>query len=567
MSTTQPPTTPVTQPEPQDEIPIGAGLDFTDPNSPLAKYYLRSSHVVATVLLVGTFIILNRVPLWHTDIWGHLAFGRATVQNGWPIATEPFCAGFSDPAAPGAYANWLSQVGFYLTYALGEKIATWTGADPLAGGTEMLRLALSLLVTLKLWLLWLAFRRLTNSPGWATAGLAVVLILNLGNLWVIRPQVIGEVGAATVLLALALPTVPRRFTFTLPLLMVVWANAHGSFLMGLALLGIGCAGRIVEFIWKNGTVSPQAIWKDDSCRRWFLVVVISISAIALQNPRGPWIYSEALALSRHPNVLMMDEWQPLQFTLGMGGHWAYAVTLLIVIGGVVLHRRWFTPTQTLLLAFLVWQPLVHQRMMVWWLMACPWIALPHYAGWWTAWRKQQETPAEPEAEDPFPASFRKTLIAAMLVFVAFMWSIPMQWVMAGAPTKVEQALSQGTPLQIARDAAQGKPPGRIFASETLADFIVWMNPQRNPTCVYTHVHLFPADHWKWCRVVKDGRPGWKEVLDKWHVDMVLVEAEKHPILRQRLQEDADWTIVLDETGDTKKKDSRFRWLVAVRKKK
>jgi hypothetical protein len=558
MNTTQPQNAPPAETETTTEIPIGAGIDFTDPHSPLAPYYLHTSHVVAIGLLVVTFILLNRVPLWHTDVWGHLSFGRWIVQQGKVPTQEPFCPAFSDPQSAGLTANWLSQVGFYLAYATGAKFASGAGLDAEAGGVEMLRFTHATLVLLKLLFLWLAFLRLTQSPGWACAGLGAVLVLSLGNLAVIRPQVIGEVCVAGLLFILARKEISRGAVVCIPLLFLTWANAHGSFLMGLTLLGLAWVGRVAEVAWQQKTLAPKSFWQEPSCRRLFLALGIAVVAIGVVNPSGPWIYTEALAVARHPNVLAMDEWQPLKFTLGAGGHWAYGMTMLLLIGAVLLHRRWFSPTQTLFLAFLIWQPLLHQRMFVWWLLVFPWAVLPHYAAWGAAWAKEREIGGVP--------SFRKTLVAGMLLFLGVMWSIPLQWLLAGQPTKLEQALSDGTPLSYAKQLTQKPPQGRVFASETLADYLVWNMPEGQRECVYTHVHLFPADHWKRCLVVKFGQKDWKELLDYWQVNLILVEAELHPHLRQRLQEDKHWEILLDETGDTKKLDKRCRWLVAQRKK-
>jgi hypothetical protein len=59
-------------PQPQQDeaapAPLGAGIDFSDPNSPLARYYCRSSHVAAAVVLGLIFVFFGFVPLWHTDI-------------------------------------------------------------------------------------------------------------------------------------------------------------------------------------------------------------------------------------------------------------------------------------------------------------------------------------------------------------------------------------------------------------------------------------------------------------------------------------------------------------------
>src|SRR5262245_11071771 len=88
------------------EHPLGAGLDFTDPASPLAPYYWRSSHVAAAALLGLIFVLFSYVPLWHTDVWGHLKFGRWIVEHGRLPEREPF-HGLADPHAPALHAYWL----------------------------------------------------------------------------------------------------------------------------------------------------------------------------------------------------------------------------------------------------------------------------------------------------------------------------------------------------------------------------------------------------------------------------------------------------------------------------
>ena len=42
------------------------------------------------VALGGLFVFLSHRPLWHTDLWGHLAYGRWMWEHGALPATEPF---------------------------------------------------------------------------------------------------------------------------------------------------------------------------------------------------------------------------------------------------------------------------------------------------------------------------------------------------------------------------------------------------------------------------------------------------------------------------------------------
>src|SRR5947209_1544539 len=121
-------------PDLRPEVPtVGAGFDFTDPDSPLAGLYLRASHVAATALLAAVFLLLNFTPLWHTDVWGHLKFGQWIVRHQRLPDRDPFCP-FTQGEPAGLSYSWLGQSGLYLLYHAGERLA---GGDPLermAGG-------------------------------------------------------------------------------------------------------------------------------------------------------------------------------------------------------------------------------------------------------------------------------------------------------------------------------------------------------------------------------------------------------------------------------------------------
>ena len=58
-------------------------------------------------------------------------------------------------------------------------------------------------------------------------------------------------------------------------------------------------------------------------------------------------------------------------------------------------------------------------------------------------------------------------------------------------------------------------------------------------------HLFPPDHWTACLKVKNVAPGWRDVLDAYRVEVVLVDAADHPALIGRYDlDDTRWLIAL-----------------------
>jgi hypothetical protein len=558
---------------------LGAGIDFSNPRSALAPYYGRASHVVATLFLACIFVVLNYVPLWHTDVWGHLKFGQWIWQHGTLPRGDPFCP-YAEPSSPSIGYCWLSQVGFYAVYHLGAMLGGAESWRRMEGGVELLRFAYALLTTLRLLVLLAAFRRLTSSLPLACAGVAIVLVSNLSNIGIFRPQVVGEFLYACLLLALSGEVISRRAAIVVPVLLILWANAHGSFVIGLMLLAGCLAGRVVEIGLASQDWSLRHAWADLRVRRLLRTLGAGSVAIALVNPAGPRIFWNTYQMATQPNVNAMDEWQPLNFHLGPGGHWAYLATLVLLFGTHLRARLWFKPTALVLMVLFGLQPLWHQRSMVWWLALVPWLVLPYWPeigrrlSW--NWLRFRSVP-----------SFRKTILAAMVVLAAMAWSIPVQWALAGGPRPFGSIVSAGTPWKVtaeltATDQTGGtwvpglrqvldqyyprhEFTGGIFASETLGDYFIWSLAPRTPVFVYTHVHLLPPSHWRLCMLVRSGAPECRSILDGYHTNLVVVEPVSNPRLIQLLKQDADWVVVLDETELLTKRDKRTRLFVAVRK--
>ncbi len=133
-------TTPVEQPSPDDSFDpqeVGAGIDYTDPNSALAWLYLRTSHILFAGMLVFVFLFYGVfTPLGHTDIWGHLKYGEWIVNQRALPEKELFSA-FSDQEQPYWNFQWLSQTLFYLAYHAGELLVKGDELRQAAGGVEM----------------------------------------------------------------------------------------------------------------------------------------------------------------------------------------------------------------------------------------------------------------------------------------------------------------------------------------------------------------------------------------------------------------------------------------------
>lgn len=554
-----------------DEIQIGAGLDLDSPESYFRGFAIRTSHVLAVALIASVFVVMNFMPLWHTDTWAHLKSGQLICENLKLPDGNPFAPLLEEPIPSNHYC-WFSQVLIFQIFQLGEYVALLTNTSSLRGGIDALRFFLAFLVALRLALLITTYWKVGSSWRMAILSTLGIVVLYGANMAIFRPQMIGETFFV-VLMFLLSSTRNKRLPFFIAALLVLWANTHGSYAIGLVLLTLVILGKLLDLAWAEKNWRVWQLIRHEEVAPLVTSWLASVLGVAVLNPAGPWIYLRTIRMAQHPVVLLMDEWQPLQFHLGSGGHWGYLLTVLAMVAGIIYARRLPNAAGIILLLFFGLQPLRYQRGMVWFLMIVPWVVLPLLQG---------------KFQSCSVPSVRKSAVAVLLCVIAFLWSIPGQWIVSGEPAPQTRSLSQGTPWQIAdvlegkevdsnKDLAKlsqwlsknfpssGRYAGRIFTSETSGDYILYSLPDDCPVFMYSHVHLFTKNYWDRFSAVRFGTPFCRKVLDHYKIDLIVVEAELNPKLRAKLYLDRDWEIVLDETGEKKITDYRNRLLVAIRK--
>lgn len=543
----------------------------------LDRYPLLGTAAVSSFIVLA-FLILHHLPLWHTDLWAHLRFGDWIKINGRLPETEPFSP-WSDPK-PYVPMAWLSQVILSYVYEWGQILTrnlptpartAWEGVAP--GGVDGLRFVFAATVTLRLLLLFYAYRRIGQSCVLALLGVLFCLSMSMTHIDVFRPQIFGELCLATMLFAVCKPE-PRMITSLLiPLLFGLWANLHGSFFNGLlVLLGV-MASRFFLEVGAHKGVCWGKLYHSAPMRRIFRMFLFSILAVGFLNPQwGFGWYREALSFANHPNVAGMDEWQRLDWHSPSG--WAFSGSLVVVFGTHLLARmrgkQGISFGHWLLVICFGLQVVFFQRMLPWWAMLAPYVCLG-------PWRRITESGS---GEEVSPGSsgrrWMSLCVVILALWVSFAWSPMGKWFLHKQVSSLEQALYPGTPRALPQLAyrssapvgplaeALRKPIAPIFASETLGDYLLFSLPQR-PCLIYTHVHLFSADHWQKCLTIKRGEGDWQKVLDEWNVKILMVEAELHPQLCEKVRQSFGWIVVLDEKGMAAKADPKARHFLAVRK--
>ena len=237
--------------------------------------------VYALLLAVGSGLLNDPDTYWQITLgqWmlDHHAVPRTDIYS------------FTMQGQPWISTQWLAQV----AYALAYNIGGWAGPVVLAAASASLAIAL---------LARFLHARLARTP--TLVILAATLALMAGHM-LARPHVLAmPVMVAWVAGLVDAMDRKRAPSFWLLPLMALWANLHGGFVLGLALIG---------------PIALDAIWhapKDQQARvllRWALFGIAALAASCI-TPYG-W---EALLASRRilslgAALAVIGEWRPANF--------------------------------------------------------------------------------------------------------------------------------------------------------------------------------------------------------------------------------------------------------------
>jgi hypothetical protein len=448
----------------------------------------RGTLAVVTVL-AATFLLTSFHRLNDTDLWGHLSYGRWMVEHRALATADPF--GVADGAERFVNVPWLAQVaGYYWHRATGPGGLQFAHA-------ALMTLAVGILIAAVRW-------RGVTLLGAAIAGV-VFYVLSLPIVGTARPQLFGLVGMALALLAWSLVARGRRHPlYWLPLVMALWANLHGSFVLGLVVLGAAAIGQMWDVGRRCGHV--PAAWRAPSVRRLRMLVMVSAAATML-NPAGPALWWNVLRFGNSANLADISEWGPttlrsLTGVLLFGSLLATAVLLRY-------SRRPVRAAEVLLVLALAAATLLAIRMLCWWAIVWVYLAAPHAVAVVRRWRGDGLTLP---ATDP-PTAMR-TLIAMAAVFLALVWSPPTHELISGQPRSELLVASSDTPQFVAEEIRQLGLSGRVFAPIQWADYLAWHTANAVQPLVYSHVHLFSAETWRDYLAIAAGAGDLERIIDR-----------------------------------------------------
>jgi hypothetical protein len=319
------------------------------PGTALAKLveglkWMFSFPAMLGVALVGRVFYEARVFNADPDTWWHIKVGQDILRtHHWPTV-DPYS--FTAANTPWIAHEWLGDVVLAGVAKLGGVFALSSLRFFLAAGVVLLLYYYG------------ALRSKNCKAGFVPAGLMASLVLLFFTL---RPQMFGLLFMVLLLIVL------ERFRtgvvwsiWMLPLLFLLWVNTHGSFIVGIGVVGVYlcCGLKPLQL----GAIQANA-WNPKQRLQLELVLLGSIAVLPV-TPYGTQLaaYPFDLALNQPLNRAWILEWGQMPLNES-GGKLFLAVVVAMVALQVLFRFTWRLEEVLLLFAGTV-LAFLHMRMLL-----------------------------------------------------------------------------------------------------------------------------------------------------------------------------------------------------------
>lgn len=462
---------------------------------------------LALLPLIGISFLL---PIQPQDYWWVLRVGQDTLQTGAIPVTDTISV--SQFGQPIVYQTWLSGVIFYLVHQLGGIALTLALRGVLIGGAYGI--------------VWKMARQEAN------AKLATLLVIALGlasgNNWSMRSQLFAYPLFALSLWVLRKwhnDTISSKKTvlWVLPVVTLLWANLHGSFILPLVVAAIA-------LIFGKGDKKTLAIT--------FIAALLA----TLINPRGFGVWQYFISMLNSPSdQLFAFEWAPPR-NVGWQMHLFFGWLILFAPLAALSPKKMSAFEWALFLAF-GWLALTGLRYVIWFLFIITILASgllyeiakdPAQKKNFAAFSLRALVMEKPPKQN-FTALNLAFGILMLSASTLFLPGIREAWM--GAPMPAYQLSTS----PVAATAWLDKHPeleGELFTDYAFGGYLSFNLQSRRPW-MDSRFNAFPPEQWAEYVEVSNGE-NWQEVFDREKINLLMLSAAAQPKLIQAAEHSKAW---------------------------
>ncbi len=480
---------------------------------------LHSAQITfAAVLLFGLLGMTARNAV-DPDLWWHLRTGQWIVETGHVPHVDPFS--FTRAGQAWVSHEWLSEVVFY---------ELWK-----RGGAAALIVFSAIITTTGFMLLYLRCLPGGGSTHWAAAATALGAVASAPS-WGVRPQMFTFTLASLLLWLVEGGEDRPRLLLWIPPLFLLWLNLHAGFALGPALLLAYAIGLIIEIAVGN---TPWRQARPILLR--VLLLLLACLALVPLNPSGSELYRYPFDTLCSPGMrALIGEWRSPDFH-----EWLYLPFLLLwlLVLTALASSRWRPKGRVivplLLTAFAALDAARHIPIFV--LVAIPGIAaaLPADGG---SRGESSRVSKSPERGAPASSRFRPLFVATVLILMAGFALV--NWV--GLARKQDAREAELFPQKAVSFLRAGNYPQRIFVYYDWGGYAIWKLYPKYRVFVDGRADLYGDDLLRQSiQTVVGLRTGWRDVLDRWQVEALLVPPSC--AVAQALLLDPNWHVAFSDS--------------------
>lgn len=480
----------------------------------LLAFAQRGMHryTLLSVLLIAFVGLVTFAAPTDPDVWWHLRNGQLILDTG-AVPTHDVYS-FTAQGRPWLVQEWLTEV---LMYGLKSVF-----------GYSVLSLLFGVLQAVGAGIVYGLARRM-NAGRLPALVVLMLYAVFAAPTWGVRPQVLTPVFLGLFLWALLSyreePSRTRSL-WALPALMLLWANMHASFFMGIALVGAFLVGEAANnFVYRPVRPTPL---------RPLLLVLLACFAATLANPYflELWTYPLTYALHGTSNPLLRytQEWQSPNFH--EPGNLLFGLSLiLLVLVGIArpvrehdrdgwrfgLLRRVDVTQAILLVAFSVLALQAVRLVPLYGLVALPLLA-GALAQLWPAFSSRDET--EPEGIEA-----RLNPVVAVLGIVGlayFVFSLPQ----AQTASEPRTDTTYVYPLGAATYLSRFDRPVRMYNEFAWGGYLISRLYPQQHVFIDGRADMYREGIFDDYMVVQNTSPGWREILTRYNVDLIVVPPDR-----------------------------------------
>jgi hypothetical protein len=483
---------------------------LTSNGAPDARNWFPSTPDLIFAIVAPLTAIRGAVKLTQADgdFSAHVRMGNTILATGHIPAHS--LASYTAATEQMAGHAWLAEVIFAALFRV--------------GGLPLVCVVVGCIVGLTHAMIALFLRRHGADPRWALV--AAIMSLALASThWLARPHLFSIVGATLTLFLLESER-PRRQLLFIPLF-VVWANLHGGWLYGLAIISMYIAGELAE-AWLS--VDRRSYWLSRAKRDTVALALASVSTLA--NPFGLALHREVLGAVTSPSLAQnISEFLPSNFQ--DADQWSFTLAILLTIALLSLGvRRMKLPWMFVIVLSLFFALRSFRNIALFGVTAWPLIAL-HAANALPSPKRPFKLFSEFARLDP---GARLGWLAGPLAALLIALGLNRGWI-GNLPVIADHFDNHSFPVVAVERARNANLTGRVFDSWGWGGYIMYAWPEAS---LFVDPLKFSKTTMDSYTIVESLRAGWLEELARWQVKTVIIRA-KSP-MAHALKTAPGWTL-------------------------